>query len=64
MSKISLKFKVVEHKATNAAYSEGCSGERSECCTRVCTKGNVASAENNLKSWDQYLEVNAGVLQY
>jgi hypothetical protein len=61
---ISLKFKKIEEKEHQAHYSDGCSGNRSDCCTRVCTRVNGKSADDSLKAWDDYLEVNAGVLQY
>ncbi len=42
-------------------YSAGCSGDRSDCCTRVCTKnGNHATSEQ----WGEYLEINSGIVQY
>ena len=64
MSKVSLKFEVVNEEPSNSAYSDGCSGSRSDCCTRVCTRDKKASNEDSLEAWENYLEVNAGVLQY
>lgn len=65
MNHISFKFKeVTEGGGNEAHYSDGCSGARSDCCTRVCTRNNVNSNEGSLKKWDEYLELNAGVLQY
>jgi len=62
------EFKEVEEKrldTTVGRYSEGCSGDRSDCCTRVCTRNeNSSGEESNLQAWDKYLEVEAGVLQY
>ena len=60
-------FKEIEEKNLDVAgkYTEGCSGNRSACCTRVCTKcPNTSDEESSLQAWDQYLEVEAGVLQY
>lgn len=57
------KFTVLteEELVKRENYSAGCSGSRSDCCTRVCTKnGEVASADE----WGKYLELNAGVIQY
>jgi len=34
---------------------------RSECCTRVCTRTRCTANE---KQWNNFLEVNAGVVQY
>ncbi len=64
MSKVSLKFKEIDEARTEAQYSDGCSGSRSDCCTRVCTRIDIKSTEDSLQAWDEYLEVNAGVLQY
>lgn len=64
MKAVSLGFKEIDESVNQANYSDGCSGARSDCCTRVCTRNNVNSDENSLKRWDEYLEVNAGVLQY
>lgn len=64
MVKVSLKFKKINDNENQAKYSDGCSGNRSDCCTRVCTRENINSDDDSLKSWDDYLEVNAGVLQY
>ena len=60
-------FKEIEEKnlETVGRYTEGCSGDRSDCCTRVCTRNeNCCDEESSLQTWDQYLEVEAGVLQY
>lgn len=57
------KFEVLseEDLVKRNNYSAGCSGSRSDCCTRVCTRdGEIASAEE----WGKYLELNAGVIQY
>ncbi len=43
-------------------YSDGCSGSRSDCCTRVCSQDqNFVSSE---KDWEQFLEVKGGQVQY
>ena len=43
-------------------YSDGCSGGRSDCCTRVCSQDqNFVSSE---KDWEQFLEVKGGQVQY
>jgi len=61
----SLKFEVVTKSAdAEAKYSDGCSGSRSDCCTRVCTRVDVEENQGSLAAWDRYLEVNAGVVQY
>jgi len=48
-----------------ANFTDGCSGGRSDCCTRVCTKAEKSSKDIGSKEeWDKYLEIAAGVLQY
>jgi hypothetical protein len=64
MTKVSLKFEKLEENIQETKYSDGCSGSRSACCTRVCTRVNAGSDDASLDAWDAYLEVNAGVLQY
>ncbi|TYO74676.1 hypothetical protein DQ397_003177 [Pseudomonas sp. CK-NBRI-02] len=63
--KVSLKFSEVnEHPEAGTKYTTTCSGSRSDCCTRVCTRPAIGSDDGSLDSWDEYLEANAGVLQY
>ncbi|MDH2433463.1 hypothetical protein QCD60_12855 [Pokkaliibacter sp. MBI-7] len=67
MNKVSLKFQEIEEVHAGSGYSDGCSGGRSDCCTRVCTRANDSSddsSDGSLAAWDDYFEVNAGVLQY
>lgn len=64
MAQVSLQFAEITEKTQGAHYSDGCSGGRSDCCTRVCTRNEANSDENSLAEWDRYLEVNAGVIQY
>lgn len=49
------------NKHPNAA-STGCSGNRSDCCTRTCSadQNYVASAE----AWEQFLSIEGGEIQY
>jgi len=44
------------------AYTAGCSGGRSDCCTRTCSRGAnfVPSAE----AWEQFLAIEGGQVQY
>ena len=44
-------------------YTDTCSGERSDCCTRLCTR-RCDSDEESLASWESYLEIVSGVIQY
>lgn len=64
MKKVSLSFEQIQEDMNQAGYTGGCSGGRSDCCTRTCTRKDNHSDEDSLQSWDDYLEVNAGVLQY
>lgn len=60
---LDLSFEVVtKYEDVNAAYTATCSGGRSDCCTRVCT--NIVDDISSLDAWEQYLDINAGVLQY
>lgn len=59
--KLNFKFMVLSDNSITDGYSAGCSGSRSDCCTRVCTHyAKPATAEQ----WGNFLEVNAGVIQY
>ena len=62
IKKRSFKFKILDQDdLVKKNYSDGCSGSRSDCCTRVCTNdGKVATPEQ----WGEYMELNAGVVQY
>ena len=52
--------------ANGATYTATCSGSRSDCCTKVCTRvasynGNFAASE---EAWEQFLKVEGGQVQY
>ena len=38
MQCLDLTFEVISNTNATANYTGGCSGERSDCCTRVCTR--------------------------
>lgn len=61
MKKDSLLFEEILDEEVFAEYSGGCSGERSDCCTRVCTRNNEMATEED---WGKFLEVEGGVIQY
>lgn len=44
-----------------ADYTADCSGSRSDCCTRVCTRNGYAATE---EEWGKFLEIEGGVIQY
>ncbi|MEC4114949.1 hypothetical protein VSO92_12635 [Myroides pelagicus] len=55
-------FKVIsDSENLESTYSAGCSGSRSDCCTRVCTR---QAQPANVEQWGQFLAINAGVVQY
>ncbi len=59
--KLNFKFQVISDRELSCAYSAGCSGNRSDCCTRVCTR---YAEPANIAQWNKFLAVNAGVVQY
>ena len=60
---IDLSFEVVKSVSQQTmAYTKECSGSRSDCCTRTCTR--IVDDNSSFEAWEQYLEINAGVLQY
>ena len=54
---------LVENGMGNAAaYTGGCSGDRSDCCTRTCSAdGNFVDSSS---AWDAFLSVEGGQVQY
>jgi hypothetical protein len=54
-------FTVLSDSELSCDYTAGCSGERSDCCTRVCTR---YAQPADVKQWGNFLEINAGVMQY
>lgn len=44
------------------AFTDSCSGSRSECCTRTCSAD--ANFVENTEAWEQYLAVKGGQVQY
>jgi hypothetical protein len=55
---VSIEYGMVDGNA----YTAGCSGGRSDCCTRTCSRGAnfVPSAE----AWEQFLAIEGGQVQY
>ena len=58
-----LVFEEVSENELFADYTADCSGSRSDCCTRVCTRvrGDDRLAED---AWGRFLDVEGGVIQY
>ena len=56
-----LLFEEVKDEELFAAFTRECSGSRSDCCTRVCTRVD----NNNLEEeWGKFLNIEGGVIQY
>lgn len=56
-----LLFEEINECEMFADYTNGCSGDRSDCCTRVCTRDDYVSNE---EEWGKFLEVEGGIIQY
>lgn len=57
-----LEFEEVAESELSFDYTAGCSGSRSDCCTRVC--GRRWDHEVSEEAWGQFLEIEGGVIQY
>ena len=67
MEKEQLLFEEITENEFFADYTADCSGNRSECCTRVCTRqcnGNNAQRMATEEEWGRFLEVEGGIIQY
>ncbi|TYC60794.1 hypothetical protein ETQ85_05180 [Zoogloea oleivorans] len=66
MGSLDLTFEVTQNDMTGKTYSAGCtSGGSSGCCTAICSGGCKSRIDQaSQAAWDQYLEVNTGLLQY
>ncbi|ENX08088.1 hypothetical protein F897_02495 [Acinetobacter variabilis] len=63
-NKLDLSFEVVRPDIhASREYTKTCSGGVSDCCTRTCTR-ITDDSNSSLDAWEQYLEVNEGILQY
>ncbi len=60
-SKKVIKFEEISENEMFADYTAECSGNRSDCCTRVCTRDKYVASE---EEWGKFLEVEGGVIQY
>lgn len=56
-----LVFEEISDRDFFNEYSQGCSGSRSDCCTRVCTRNQLVAKEED---WCKFLAVDGGVVQY
>lgn len=65
---LDLSFKIVENEDLENQYSAGCNTNGpSGCCTTYCTTRKCQDnnkVQSDINAWEQYLEVNAGILQY
>jgi|GEM_PF-467498 len=58
---ISLEEGMTEAKA----YTAKCSGARSDCCTRTCTRNHDLDVGfATLDDWERFLRVEGGQIQY
>ena len=56
-----LVFEEVSENELFADYTADCSGKRSDCWTRVCTRDDYVATE---EAWGKFLDVEGGVIQY
>ena len=61
MEKVILIFEEISDEELFADYTADCSGNRSDCCTRVCTRNGVVATE---EEWGKFLEIEGGIIQY
>ena len=54
-------FEEIEESELFADYTADCSGSRSDCCTRVCTRNQSLATEED---WGKFLEIESGIIQY
>jgi len=48
--------------ADGAMYTNDCSGGRSDCCTRTCSRdANFTASEDD---WEKFLNIEGGQVQY
>ncbi len=56
------EIKVEDGMADGSLYTANCSGGRSDCCTRTCSRdGNFIASE---EAWEAYLKIEGGQVQY
>lgn len=55
-----------ENDGGEKAYTATCSGDRSDCCTRVCSDGckKLDDSISSESEWEAFLEVKGGQVQY
>lgn len=58
-----LVFEEVSEEEMFADYTAECSGDRSDCCTRVCTR-ECDEYGITEEDWGKFLAVEGGVIQY
>lgn len=57
-----VELDIKEGMTNGAAYTAQCSGGRSDCCTRVCSKDE--NFVGNAEEWEAFLNVEGGAVQY
>lgn len=54
---------IEETSMNDSAYTRLCSGERSHCCTRVCSETRKCRSNSN-EEWEDFLSAEGGQIQY
>lgn len=56
------EVKIEYGMADGSMYTDSCSGSRSDCCTRTCSRdGNFTASED---AWEAFLKIEGGQVQY
>ena len=56
------ELSIDEGMTSGANYTAGCSGARSDCCTRTCSQDAVFAGSN--EAWESFLFLEGGEIQY
>lgn len=62
MRKGFLVLSVEDGMATAVEASKTCSGSRSDCCTRVCSRDEAFV--HSTEEWDRFLSIEGGQVQF
>lgn len=63
-----VELAVEEGMTTGTNYTAGCSGARSDCCTRTCSNTRKCLTDDSLagsnEAWEDFLFLEGGEIQY
>ena len=61
-----VEIAVEDGMATGANYTAECSGARSDCCTRTCSRkcSTDATFAGTNEAWEEFLFLEGGEIQY